>query len=91
MVSVYTTWSVTVELSALSTYRRDAQHISRRKTVDNSTTSLRHRANVSRTSKGYSVEATIDAMGYSKDEVIAQLKELMTDLEAIYPKEIPQA
>lgn len=51
------------------------------------TKSIRYRANVSRTSKGYSVECSVDATGYSKTEVIVAIQSLLGDLERIYPRE----
>ena len=51
------------------------------------TKSIRYRANVSRTSKGYSVECSGDATGYSKKEVLEEIQSLLGDLERIYPRE----
>jgi len=52
-----------------------------------STVSVRYRTNVSRTSKGYSVECTVDATGLSKGEIILETKALMAMLEKAFPKE----
>jgi len=51
--------------------------------------SVRRRAAVSRNSRGHSIDITIDAVGYSNYEVLAEIKSLFGLIDDAFPSQIP--
>lgn len=49
---------------------------------------IRRRANVSRTSKGHSVEVTVEITGdHTREELLEELRGFFADVDAAYPRE----
>jgi len=51
--------------------------------------SVRRRAAVSRNSRGHSIDITIDAVGYSNYEVLAEIRGLFQLIDDAFPSQIP--
>ena len=53
------------------------------------TRQFRHRVNISFTSKGLpAYDATVEGTGYSREEIIAEIKATMDLAKALYPLEV---
>jgi hypothetical protein len=68
----------------------EAQSSSRRIDMNENTTRVRTRINVSRTAKGFSCECSVEGHDTSEEELLAILDSLFGKLSARYPREDPQ-
>ena len=54
--------------------------------VPAATKAFRRRANVTRTSRGFSVEVTVEGTGYTQNEIMAELRSFFSAVDAAYPQ-----
>jgi hypothetical protein len=50
------------------------------------TKAFRRRANVTRTSRGFSVEVTVESTGHTQDEIMAELRSFFAAVDQAYPQ-----
>ena len=54
--------------------------------VPAATKAFRRRANVTRTSRGFSVEVTMEGAGYTQNEIMAELRSFFAAVDQAYPQ-----
>jgi len=54
--------------------------------ADQQDRAVRRRAAVSRTSRGFSVDVTIDGTGFSNSEILAEVKHLFAIVDEAFPQ-----